>query len=220
MNFAGMERVSLVDYPGKVALTLFTSSCNFDCAYCHNPELKKLIEEKVGESEVFKYLDKRAALIDAVVITGGEPTLRAHDLIPFVERLKVQFPAVLVKLDTNGWSSDILRKFLDVIDYVAVDLKSLNYEPFSTVNLKQIQKSIELVKGFSSHEIRITMFPPYVPEKDFEELARMCSGASLVSVQQYRPLTGLCESPPYPDSVLREFADLLSGNAQNVSLRS
>ncbi|KUK88749.1 MAG: Anaerobic ribonucleoside-triphosphate reductase activating protein [Mesotoga infera] len=220
MNFAGMERVSLVDYPGKVALTLFTSSCNFDCAYCHNPELKKSVEEKVGESEIFTYLNKRAALIDAVVITGGEPTLRADDLIPFVERLKAQFPAVLVKLDTNGWSSDILRKFLDVIDYVAVDLKSLNYEPFSTVNLKQIQKSIELAKGFSSHEIRITMFPPYVPEKDFEELARMCSGASLVSVQQYRPLTGFCESPPYPDSVLREFADLLSGYAQNVSLRS
>lgn len=209
-----------MDYPGKVALTLFTSSCNFDCAYCHNPELKKSVEEKVRESEIFTYLNKRAALIDAVVITGGEPTLRADDLIPFVERLKAQFPAVLVKLDTNGWSSDILRKFLDVIDYVAVDLKSLNYEPFSTVNLKQIQKSIELAKGFSSHEIRITMFPPYVPEKDFEELARMCSGASLVSVQQYRPLTGFCESPPYPDSVLREFADLLSGYAQNVSLRS
>lgn len=209
-----------MDYPGKVALTLFTSSCDFNCAYCHNPELKKSVEEKVGESEIFTYLNKRAALIDAVVITGGEPTLRADDLIPFVERLKAQFPAVLVKLDTNGWSSDILRKFLDVIDYVAVDLKSLNYEPFSTVNLKQIQKSIELAKGFSSHEIRITMFPPYVPEKDFEELARMCSGASLVSVQQYRPLTGFCESPPYPDSVLREFADLLSGYAQNVSLRS
>ena len=209
-----------MDYPGKVALTLFTSSCNFDCAYCHNPELKKSVEEKVGESEIFTYLNKRAALIDAVVITGGEPTLRADDLIPFVERLKAQFPAVLVKLDTNGWSSDILRKFLDIIDYVAVDLKSLNYEPFSTVNLKQIHKSIELAKGFSSHEIRITMFPPYVPEKDFEELARMCSGASLVSVQQYRPLTGFCESPPYPDSVLREFADLLSGYAQNVSLRS
>jgi len=208
-----------VDYPGKVAVTLFTSSCNFDCAYCHNPELKKSVEEKVGESEIFTYLDKRAALIDAVVITGGEPTLRADDLIPFVERLKARFPAVLVKLDTNGWSSDILRKFLDVIDYVAVDLKSLNYEPFSTVNLKQIQKSIELAKGFSSHEIRITMFPPYVPEKDFEELARICSGASLVSVQQYRPVTGFCESPPYSDSVLREFADLVSGYVQNVSLR-
>lgn len=208
-----------MDYPGKVALTLFTSSCNFDCAYCHNPELKKSVEEKLGESEIFTYLDKRAALIDAVVITGGEPTLRADDLIPFVERLKARFPAVLVKLDTNGWSSDILMSFLDVIDYVAVDLKSLNYEPFSTVNLKQIQKSIELAKGFSSHEIRITMFPPYVPEKDFEELARICSGASLVSVQQYRPVTGFCESPPYSDSVLREFADLVSGYVQNVSLR-
>jgi len=178
-----------------------------------------LVEEKVGESEVFKYLDKRAALIDAVVITGGEPTLRADDLIPFVERLKAQFPAVLVKLDTNGWSSDILRKFLDVIDYVAVDLKSLHYEQFSTVNLKQIQKSIELAKTFSNHEIRITMFPPYIPEKDFEELARICSGASLVSVQQYRPVTGFCESPPYPGPILRKFADLLYGYVQNVSVR-
>jgi len=208
-----------VDYPGKVALTLFTSSCNFDCSYCHNPELKEMVEEKVGESEVFEYLDKRAALIDAVVITGGEPTLRADDLIPFVESLKAQFPAVLVKLDTNGWNSDILREFLDIIDYVAVDLKSLDYEQFSTVNLKQIQKSIELVKTFSTHEIRITMFPPYVPEKDFEELARMCSGASLVSVQQYRPVAGFCESPPYSDSVLGQFADLISGYVQNVSVR-
>ncbi|MDI9367963.1 anaerobic ribonucleoside-triphosphate reductase activating protein [Mesotoga sp.] len=214
-----MERVSLVDYPGKVALTLFTSSCNFDCSYCHNPELKEMVEEKVGQSEVFEYLDKRAALIDAVVITGGEPTLRADDLIPFVESLKAQFPAVLVKLDTNGWNSDILREFLDIIDYVAVDLKSLDYEQFSTVNLKQIQKSIELVKTFSTHEIRITMFPPYVPEKDFEELARMCSGASLVSVQQYRPVAGFCESPPYSDSVLGQFADLISGYVQNVSVR-
>ncbi|WP_300131369.1 radical SAM protein [Mesotoga sp.] len=208
-----------MDYPGKVALTLFTSSCNFDCSYCHNPELKEMVEEKVGQSEVFEYLDKRAALIDAVVITGGEPTLRADDLIPFVESLKAQFPAVLVKLDTNGWNSDILREFLDIIDYVAVDLKSLDYEQFSTVNLKQIQKSIELVKTFSTHEIRITMFPPYVPEKDFEELARMCSGASLVSVQQYRPVAGFCESPPYSDSVLGQFADLISGYVQNVSVR-
>ncbi|MDD2333666.1 MAG: radical SAM protein [Mesotoga sp.] len=208
-----------MDYPGKVALTLFTSSCNFDCYYCHNPELKEMVEEKVGQSEVFEYLDKRAALIDAVVITGGEPTLRADDLIPFVESLKAQFPAVLVKLDTNGWNSDILREFLDIIDYVAVDLKSLDYEQFSTVNLKQIQKSIELVKTFSTHEIRITMFPPYVPEKDFEELARMCSGASLVSVQQYRPVAGFCESPPYSDSVLGQFADLISGYVQNVSVR-
>ena len=208
-----------MDYPGKVALTLFTSSCNFDCSYCHNPELKEMVEEKVGQSEVFEYLDKRAALIDAVVITGGEPTLRADDLIPFVESLKAQFPAVLVKLDTNGWNSDILREFLDIIDYVAVDLKSLDYEQFSTVNLKQIQKSIELVKTISTHEIRITMFPPYVPEKDFEELARMCSGASLVSVQQYRPVAGFCESPPYSDSVLGQFADLISGYVQNVSVR-
>lgn len=178
-----------------------------------------MVEEKVGQSEVFEYLDKRAALIDAVVITGGEPTLRADDLIPFVESLKAQFPAVLVKLDTNGWNSDILREFLDIIDYVAVDLKSLDYEQFSTVNLKQIRKSIELVKTFSTHEIRITMFPPYVPEKDFEELARMCSGASLVSVQQYRPVAGFCESPPYSDSVLGQFADLISGYVQNVSVR-
>ncbi len=78
MNFAGMERVSLVDYPGKVALTLFTSSCNFDCAYCHNPELKKSVEEKVGESEIFTYLTEEQLSLMRLLLPGEYPTLRTR----------------------------------------------------------------------------------------------------------------------------------------------
>ena len=219
MNFAGIESVSLVDYPGKVALTLFTSSCNFDCAYCHNSELKKRVKEELGESEVFDYLDKRGKLLDAVVITGGEPTLRASELLPFMRRLKSRFPETLLKIDTNGWNADILQEFLKIVDYVAIDLKSLHYEIFSPVNLREIEDSIEIAKGFANHEIRITMFPPYLPEDDFEELSRICGGASLVSVQQYKPVAGLCETPPYPSSVLKRFADLISDHAQKVIIR-
>jgi len=197
-----------VDYPGKIALTLFTSNCNFDCAYCHNPGLKVSTDERVSEEEVFEYLAKRKAQLDGVVITGGEPTLREAGLIPFILRLKELFPEKSVKLDTNGWNSQILGRFLECVDFVAMDLKAADYSLFSRVSIDSIEESLELVKSFKEHEIRVTMYPPYVAQRDFERLAILCKGASRVAIQQYRRVKGNPVAP-YSIDILNEFAGIL-----------
>ncbi|WP_169698168.1 anaerobic ribonucleoside-triphosphate reductase activating protein [Mesotoga infera] len=209
MNFAGWERVSLVDYPGKVALTVFTSSCNFNCAYCQNKTLKRQVIEELSEETVIDYLDRRRALIDAIVITGGEPTLRVGELIPFIGHLRERIPGKLVKLDTNGWNPALLARLMECIDFVAMDLKSLDYSLFSDVSIETIRKSLDLVKAFREHEIRITLYPPYIKREDFGELAELCRGASRIAVQQYRRIDGN-DQEPYKSGILEEFSGVLS----------
>ena len=125
MLISGFEKNSLLDYPGKISSIIFTYGCNLDCSYCHNPELvikPFQRESSISEDTVLSYLAKRKGVIDALVITGGEPTLQ-HDLITFIK--KVKDIGYLVKLDTNGVLDKIVKEILelDIIDYWAMDIK-------------------------------------------------------------------------------------------------
>lgn len=124
MHIAGWQKVSLVDYPGKVACTLFTGGCNLRCPYCHNSELLEGEMPSQDMEEVMAYLDVRKGILDGVVISGGEPCLQS-DLVPFLARLKEK--GLLVKLDTNGCFPDRLEEILDahLVDYVAMDWKTI-----------------------------------------------------------------------------------------------
>ncbi|GAB6155826.1 anaerobic ribonucleoside-triphosphate reductase activating protein [Desulfosporosinus burensis] len=166
MNIAGFVKTSFVDYPGKIASVVFTQGCNLRCGYCHNFSLIDENDTSNGilPEEIFEWLSKRKGMIDAVVISGGEPTLQKY-LHVFIEELKAM--SLLVKLDTNGTNSGILRALIDdhLLDFIAMDLKApLNkYERItgtSQLELSSIRESVEVIKNSGLvHEFRTTLCP-------------------------------------------------------------
>ena len=166
MNIAGFVKTSFVDYPGKISSVVFTQGCNLKCGYCHNLSLIDKNDASTGiqPEEIFVWLAKRKGMIDAVVVSGGEPTLQKN-LHVFIEELKAM--SLLVKLDTNGTNPDILRELIDdkLLDFIAMDLKAplSKYEHItgtSCLELSSILESVEIIKscGFA-HEFRTTLCP-------------------------------------------------------------
>lgn len=174
MYFGGLQKTTLVDYPGKVAATVFTIGCNFRCPYCHNPELvlPELSEKqpKITEKEVLNFLKERRKLLEGLCITGGEPTIQS-DLIDFIK--KVKDLGFLIKLDTNGSCPDVLDSLIEqkLIDYVAMDVKAPKekYEIFTQEEtlIENVSKSIELLKQDRiNYEFRTTLAPGILEERD------------------------------------------------------
>ena len=124
MKIGGLQKVSLIDYPRRISAVIFTQGCNFRCPYCHNPELVDPTRygETLSEKEVLAYLEARRGKLDAVTLSGGEPTLQP-DLLSFAGRIREQ--GYLIKVDTNGSRPDVLEKLLDagLVDYLAMDIK-------------------------------------------------------------------------------------------------
>ena len=154
MKIGGFQKVSLIDYPGRISAVVFTQGCNFRCPFCHNPELvePERFEGLSPEAEILTFLEKRKGRLDAVVITGGEPTLQT-ELIPFIIHLKAM--GYRIKLDTNGALPDVLEEMLGrgLLDYVAMDIKA-PLERYSEVTKtktdgQRILKSISLIMGSS-----------------------------------------------------------------------
>lgn len=154
MIFGGMQRVSFIDYPGKISAVLFTQGCNYRCFYCHNPELvfPDLFNEAVPFDVIMEFLQSRKGLLDAVVISGGEPTL--HDDLPDVIGI-IKSKGFLIKLDTNGSNPLMLSTLIKqgLIDFVAMDIKS-SFEKYSsvtgiTVDVDSIKQSIILIRQSS-----------------------------------------------------------------------
>lgn len=139
MKIAGLQKLTLLDYPGKTAASIFTLGCNFRCPFCHNADLvvplaPDLRPSFLSEEEFFSFLQKRKGLLDGICITGGEPTLQ-NDLASFCKKIKDQ--GFLVKLDTNGSHPDVLNNLisLDLVDYVAMDIKNSPDHYAQTVGL-------------------------------------------------------------------------------------
>lgn len=189
MKIAGFLKQSLIDYSGKIASVIFTSGCNFRCFYCHNPELvlPELIQENlyIDNNEILEYLDKNKYLLDAVVITGGEPTLHS-DLPTYIKQIKLL--GLSVKLDTNGTNPKMLNDLLinDLIDYVAMDIKApltvekhkeIIGEQFTYAQLDRILESIQLIKQSNiKFEFRTTLVKPYHSFDDIKEMIAVLSG--------------------------------------------
>jgi len=207
MKFNGWQKTSLTDYPGKVSAVLFTSGCNFNCEYCHNFTLKKYSEGLIEEDEVFDFFRKRNKTHDALVISGGEPSLQMSEVIEFAERFKERFPDKKIKVDTNGSLPEFLEKAVIIFDFIAMDFKSLNYFKFSSTAMETIQKSLIILSGFKNHEIRITAYPPYIPEKDFTEIIRFLrvQGILNIKIQQYRKIN---EVEPYSGEIIENFRQI------------
>ncbi|OIP76317.1 MAG: anaerobic ribonucleoside-triphosphate reductase activating protein [Parcubacteria group bacterium CG2_30_36_18] len=195
MEIGGLQKVTLIDYPGRIAATVFLCGCNFKCPWCYSSELvlpeKIKKQPKISEREFFKYLKDRKKLLDGLVLCGGEPTINKK-LPSFIKKIKKM--GFLIKLDTNGSDPKILKKLIDekLIDYVAMDLKGPKerYSEFSgrKVDVKKIQKSIDILKENKvDYEFRSTIVPSLHTKEDVIEMAKWIRGAKRYYLQNFRP---------------------------------
>ena len=184
MNIAGVQKVTLLDYPGKVACEIFTQGCNFECPFCQNSGLIPITNTgEFSEEEIFEYLVLRKKILDGVVITGGEPTVQ-KDLKGFIKKIKDL--GLLVKLDTNGGNPKVLQELIDeeLVDYVAMDIKNIfnkyNITAGKKINLDNIKKSIEILKASKiDYEFRTTII------KEMHSLDDIISICKLVGNAKY-----------------------------------
>lgn len=194
MKIGGYQKLTLIDYPGVIAATIFTVGCSFRCPFCHNPELVLRSHFVSGleknEKEFFEFLEKRKGKIEGVCITGGEPTIQP-DIIGFIEKIKKL--GFLVKLDTNGTRPDVIKKLLDLklLDFVAMDIKNQlkNYDKTtgSKVDKRRIKMSVDLIMNSKiPYEFRTTVVPGIHTEEDFLEIAKWIKGAKAYYLQEYR----------------------------------
>lgn len=193
MRIGGLQKVSLIDYPGKICATVFTQGCNFACPYCHNPELvdPSLYNDCLAEEKIFDYLEKRRGRLEAVTITGGEPTIQ-RDIFKFAGKIKGM--GYLVKIDTNGSQPEVLEQLLrkKLVDYVAMDVKApLNKYAASTRTPgsgKMIRQSTEMVMSSGiDYEFRTTVVKSLLNKADLLAIGRLIKEASLYALQRYVP---------------------------------
>ena len=192
MLIGGLQKYSLIDFPGKVSCVLFLSGCNFDCPYCHNPDLVTgtlLCSRPLDESDVYQFLDQRKGLLDGVVISGGEPTL-AKDLASLCENIKGMGYAV--KLDTNGSRPHVIRHLINdgLLDYVAMDIKTAPSEYARFVKKDEdstdIRASIQIIMESSvPYEFRTTCVKPFVDSDIIESVAKTIKGANRYVLQRF-----------------------------------
>ncbi|MBQ9913166.1 MAG: anaerobic ribonucleoside-triphosphate reductase activating protein [Clostridia bacterium] len=191
MRISGIQKLTLLDFPGKTACTVFCYGCNFLCPFCHNALLvTEKAEEFIDEEEIFTFLKKRQGILDGVCVTGGEPTLQ-KDLKAFLRRIKEM--GFDVKLDTNGYRPDILREIISegLCDYVAMDIKNTPEKYALTVGKEidtdKILESISLLKeGKIPCEFRTTVVRELHTEEDIREIARLLEGEAPFFLQQFK----------------------------------
>lgn len=227
----GLQKSSLIDYPEKISAVIFIQGCNFRCPYCHNPELIKVNRESEtgngNKKQIIEFLKSRVSKLDAVVITGGEPTLQ-KDLPEFIGQIKEM--GFLIKLDTNGTNPKILQKLLDkkLIDYVAMDIKA-PIEKYSDVvkteiNIEDILISIEILKKSDiDYEFRTTIVKSQLSPDDFEKIGSMIKGCEKYYIQRFVPTKTLDKSflkqTTYSDEEFAPIIKVLKKCVKQVELR-
>ncbi|OGF41603.1 anaerobic ribonucleoside-triphosphate reductase activating protein [Candidatus Falkowbacteria bacterium RIFOXYC2_FULL_47_12] len=202
MLIGGLQKLTLLDYPEHIAAIVFTQGCNFRCHYCYNP---KLVVPEIFSAQknspayalesFFDFLDARRGKLDAVVITGGEPTLH-HDLPQFIQKIKAK--GFLVKLDTNGTNPAMLKKLLDkkLLDYIAMDIKAPLKSYAAVVGvaapLEKLQKSIILIKKSGiPYEFRSTLLPSLHGRAAVAKMGQSIRGAEKWYLQKFKSNTAL-----------------------------
>lgn len=228
MIIAGLQKLSLVDYPGKLAAVVFLQGCNFRCGYCQNPGLIGPGKGRgMSEEEVFNYLTARKGKIEAVVVTGGEPTVQS-DLPGLLERLAVT--GLKVKLDTNGSNPGVIKDLIlgHLVDYIAIDIKT-SFSKYSSVSsvpgvAGNVAESVRAcLSSKIPHEFRTTCVPGILERDDFHDIGRQVEGAERYYLQQFRPeITydpGYGTRRPFDLDEARSFAEILKGYVNNVEIR-
>jgi pyruvate formate lyase activating enzyme len=228
MILKGLQKLTLLDYPGEIAATVFTGGCNFRCPFCHNASL--VLPEKFGATlpteEFFAFLESRRGKLRAVCVSGGEPTMQG-DLREFIARIKEM--GFLVKLDTNGTRPDVLRALMDggLLDYVAMDIKNSKARYGETVGVKNfdispIEESINILrKGNVPFEFRTTVVRELHDAQDFAEIGEWLSGDEKFFLQTFEDSGDLIGAgyTAYGEEEMKSFLEILKGYVPNAALR-
>ncbi len=188
MRIGGLQKLTLLDFPGHVACTVFLQGCNFRCPFCHNASLV-LGTDGISEEEILRFLKKRQGLLDGVAITGGEPLL-STGLDALLEKIKAL--GYRVKLDTNGSFPERLRDLIDrrLVDYVAMDIKNTREKYARTAGAEGILPAVEesvrvLLQGLVPYEFRTTVVDELHEPEDFSAIGRWLSGAQAYYLQAF-----------------------------------
>jgi pyruvate formate lyase activating enzyme len=225
----GLQRLSLIDYPGKLCATIFTAGCNFRCPYCYNEDivLDYPAMPKVPEDKIIEFLHPRLGFLDGVCVTGGEPTIH-RELPKFLGRLKSI--GSLVKLDTNGSRPKALAYVMEkgLVNYIALDVKVPlgRYEETVRYRVKPegLKETIKLIRRSGvDHEFRTTVVPGLLDGDDLEEIAMTLAGSKRYVLQQFRPGKTLCpdfkDVKPYSEAEMRQFRDRVAPYFAETGLR-
>ena len=217
MEFVGIDKFSLLDYEGKISIVLFSQACNFRCPFCHNGDSVLNSDTPIDFEEIISYLKTRVGKIDAVVISGGEPTL-----MPELEEriLKIRELGYQIKLDTNGSNPNVLKNLLDkkLLDYVAMDIKNgeSHYKETSgypSLNIENIKKSIEILeKSGVFYEFRTTLVKEYHTKESIEEMTKLVNGARKLYLQKFVDRVGVIKKGLHEISLeeANSFKEILS----------
>ena len=232
VKIGGFQKLSLNDYPGKLACTVFLSGCNFRCPYCYSPELvlpeKIKLQPQMPEKEFFNFLKEKMGMLESVVICGGEPTIN-KDLPKFIKKIKNL--GFLVKLDTNGSNPEMIENLIKnkLINYIAMDIKApkekypkaIGYEDCASHwLLDKIERSLNLVKENSEkynydYEFRTTTVTGLLDRDDIFEIAKWISPAKKYVLQNFRPENDLVNpkmknNKPFADNLIQEICKSIS----------
>jgi len=240
MIIAGIQKTTLIDYPGKIACVIFLAGCNFRCPWCYSAELvlpEKIIKQpRFSEKEIFDFLETRRGLLEGVVICGGEPTIN-KELPQFIEKIKAMGPPAggfAVKLDTNGSNPKMLKELVNsgLINYVAMDIKtapeSAVYKNIMTegIIIENINESVEFLKsGKIDWEFRTTVVNTVHKKEDFLEIAKWIGGPEVkYYLQNFRAEKTIDPEfekiKPFPKEFLEEIVKEISPHFKICSLRS
>lgn len=228
MVILGLEKMSLVDFDGLVAATVFTGGCNFRCDFCHNSPLV-LSHDKLpilNESEVLSYLQKRRTVLDGVCVSGGEPTLQ-KDLPEFLYKLKSL--GYKVKLDTNGTNPELIKDLHTdkLVDYFAMDIKNdrENYAKiigFNSYDTKNVEKSVDFLLSLGdNYEFRTTLVSNFHNENNILNIGKWIKGANKYFLQKFKGSENCINSDLSPVSNLdaKKFLQILKNYIPSVNLR-
>ena len=190
MKIGGFQKTSLLDYPDMISSIVWTIGCNLNCPFCYNTELVRNTAQSIDEKQIITHLEKRKGIIEALVISGGEPFLQ-NDLDIFCK--KVKKINILIKIDTNGTFPDELKKLIEkkLIDYIAVDIKAPKnkYEKLTgrKIDIKDIQKTIDILQKSSiDYEFKTTIIPKLLTKKDILEIGKWLKGSKKYYLQQFK----------------------------------
>lgn len=226
MEFVGIDKFSLLDYEDKVSCVLFCKPCNFRCPFCHNGTTVLEADTFIPFEDILDYLKSRKGLIDAVVVSGGEPTLMP-DLKEKIIKLKEL--GFLVKLDTNGTNPDIVKDLYEskLIDYVAMDIKnSFDKYPLTAgvnnIKLNKVKETIDyLMNSGIDYEFRTTLIDEFHTETDIEKMGELIKGANKMFLQKFVERDSCIQKGLHEVSKENalKFQKILQKSVKNVNLR-
>lgn len=229
MKIYGFEKLSLVDFDGMITCTIFVGGCNFACPFCHNSSLvlNPASNQEVRFEEVMEYLNLRKKIVDAVCITGGEPTIYP-DLGKYFKIFKGM--GFITKLDTNGTNPEVIKSLVreELVDYVAMDVKNSLSSYQKTIGknnpelVKKVQESINyLLEGHVDYEFRTTIVKQLHTKEDIIEMGKMLKGAKKLFLQHFIASENCIQKglSEITKEQANEFIEILKEYVPNVSLR-